>query len=647
MIGISFIYDLRENLLEKKTFFVKTLDDVSPSPDCHSEVLLENSSYLLCSTRHNEYPVSFFTAGEFTIYIEGKIYGQDEPAIRKSLCELGKDLIDNKKNIKTAISEWILVTEGDFIVFLLHNPSRRIFILNDVFSRLPLYYHISDDKLIISRNYRFISQLVSNRDFSRIAIAEYLLFCYSLGPRTFLKDVNRLPAASLVQVDIEKGTVRQETVYEFNLDNKKYRNRSAQRNAAELVRLFTQSCREKTSGQGIKGDSSYSSHSGSCQNKDGTHGLNVLSLSGGMDSRAIGAGFYHEQIPFLATTWLDYQKKSQPEVDTAKIVAKACGAEWQLFPLQFSPAKDVLRLLWMKNGQIILARPHSMQYLDRIKQQYGSNITHFTGSGGDLMLRDLRPIRMIMNADDLVEYIINKRQVIPIEVVAALTQISEQEIREHLKDHVLSYPENKWGQKLIHFIIYEQSYKRIHEAEDFRKLLFWTDSPFWSVRFFLYTMNCPDSQKSHRLLYTRFLNLLNPAAVQIGYARNSTTVPISIAKDRYRIYQIISTVRRWPNPIRFVWKKIKRLYKSNDISRRTVNPPSDLINCMKEQIQNCDTINQYLSRRDLEKVIDNPALLGHSEALACLFTVISTIEDLSRGKSTIEDYPESNLDPFY
>jgi len=382
MTGISFIYDLRENLPEKKTSFLKALDAVSPGPDRHSEVILEDSSYLLCSTRHNEYPVSCFTVGEFTIYLEGKIYGQDGSAIRRSLRELGKDLIDNKKDIKKVLSEWLLVTEGEFIVVLLHNPSRRIFILNDIFSRLPVYYHISEEKLIISRNYRFISQLVPNKDFDKIAIAEYLLFYYSLGPRTFLKDVSRLPAASLVQVDIEKGTVRQETVYEFNLDNKKYRNRSAQRNAAELVRLFTQSCREKTSGQGIKGDSSYSSHAGSCQNKDGTRGLNILSLSGGMDSRAIGAGFHHEQIPFIAATWLDYQKKSQLEADTAKIVAKACGAKWQLFPLQFSPGKDVLRLLRIKSGLAPLARPHILQYLDQLKQRYGSAITYFAGSGG-------------------------------------------------------------------------------------------------------------------------------------------------------------------------------------------------------------------------------------------------------------------------
>lgn len=646
MIGINFIYSLRENLPEKKAFLVKTLDAVSPSPDCHSEVLLEDSSYLLCSTKHKEYPVSVFTAGEFTIYIEGKIYGQDEPAIRKSLCDLGKDLINDKKNVKKVLSEWLLVTEGEFIVLLLHNPSRRIFILNDVFSRLPVYYHISEEKLIISRNYRFVSQLLPNRDFCRMAIAEYLLFCYSLGSRTFLKDVSRLPAASLVQVDIEKGTVSQETVYEFNLDNKKYRNRSAQRNAAELVKLFTQSCRERASDYGVKRDTSHSTCAESSQNKDGTHGPNILSLSGGMDSRAVGAGFHHEQIPFIAATWLDYQKKSQLEADTAKIVAKACGAKWQLFPLQFSPGKDVLRLLRAKSGLTPLAGPHVLQYLDQLKQQYGSDITYFNGNGGDKTLPDIRPVRTIKNADDLVKYIITHNQVIPLEVVASLTQIPEQEICEHLKNKVVQYPEQQWSQKYVHFLIYERSFKRLLEGEDRYKQFFWSDTPFWSVRFFQYAMNCPNSQKSHRLLYTKFLNLLHPSVVRIGYARNSTTVPVSIIRDQYKIYQIITTIRRWPNPIRFVWRKIKRLYKSADIPRKTVYPPPDLANCMKEQIRNCDTISKYLSRQELEKLIENPSPLWHPEAFACLFTVTAIIEGLTQNKSTIEDYPEANLDPF-
>jgi len=67
---------------------------------------------------------------------------------------------------------------------------------------------------------------------------------------------------------------------------------------------------------------------------------------------------------------------------------------------------------------------------------------------------------------------------------------------------------------------------------------------------------------------------------------------------------------------------------------------------MKEQIRNCDKIGQYLSQRELENIIDNPSPLRRSEALACLFTAISAIESLTQDKSTIEDYPEANLDPF-
>ncbi|MCK5269289.1 MAG: hypothetical protein KAJ46_00835 [Sedimentisphaerales bacterium] len=647
MIGINFIYDLRENLLEKKTFFLKSLDAVLPSPDCHSEVFLENSSYFLCSTRHNNYPVSCFSVDEFTIYIEGKIYGQDGAAIRKSLGELGKDLISNKKDVRKVLSEWLLVTEGEFIVVLLHNPSRRIFILNDIFSRLPLYYHISEEKLIISRNYRFISQLVPNKEFSRIAIAEYLLLGYSLGPRTFLEDINRLPAASLVQIDIEKGTVRQEIVYEFNFDSQEHRNRSAQRNAVELAKLFTQSCRERTVGQGTNEDSSYKSQEKNHQEKNATKGLNVLSLSGGMDSRAVSAGFHHEQIPFIAITWRDYRKKRKCEAESAQIVAQVCEAEWQLFQLQPASGKDVHRLLQMKSGQILLAKPHSLQYLDWIKQQYGSNINYFTGNGGDNILPDIGIIRKLRSADDLVEHIIRKNHHIPIEVVADLTQISEQEIRKHLKDYVMRYPEKQWDRKYVHFRIYEESFKRFFEGVDRHKLFFWNTSPFWSVRFFQYAMNCPDSQKSHRLLYTKFLNLLNSSVVRISYARNNTTVPISIVQNQYKIYQIINTIRRWPNPIRFVWKKIRKFRKSANISDKTISPPPDLISCMKEQVCNCDKISQYLSRRELENIIDSPSPLRRPEAVACLFTVISTIEYLTQDKSTIEDYPEANLDPFF
>lgn len=627
ILGISLICEFG-GLEAKRTLFLQSLEKTIIGPDCKGEILLEDKTYILNCTKYEQYPARSFENDEFYIFLEGKIYGQDNSALQGQLNRLARTLFSGKEDAKQTLAQWLLQTDGEFVIFMLHKASGRMIIINDVFSRLPLYYYKSDRGVVLSRDLRLVANLIDNIEFDRMAIAQYFLLCYSLGSRTFLKNIQRVEPASLIRIDLKKASVRKEVVYEFNFDIKQHRNRSVRENAHELAALFIEACR----------------------NRAEPDARTVLSLSGGLDSRAVGAAFAEADIAFVATSWLDDRRVSRLDVETAKQVAEALNAQWQLFELERASGKDVLKLLRVSSDLPTLGAAHAVQFLSLVKQQYGPNINFFAGHGGDRLVRDIRPWAKLKNLDELVEYVITRGRGLvlsglSIDDIAALTQIPKNEIAQELKNHFASYPEKKMCQKYVHLNIYGQAFKRLHAAEGRKRFFFWSTTPFWSVDFFKYVMNCPDNQKSNKRLYARFMSLLHPSAIQIGHAENRALAQTSFSKEQYAWWQWMRRIRRLPNPARFAIRKIKRLTTKPQESIRTFTHSDELIRCLQEQLNNCGTISKYLSRQAVENVIKNRHRYN-GEAIGMLFTITSVIEDFVCDKSTIENHLESDLDSF-
>jgi asparagine synthase (glutamine-hydrolysing) len=139
------------------------------------EILLYENSYILSCTKYEKYPVIFFENDEFCIYLEGKIYGKDYSDIIMELNNFTKYIFYNRNDLKENVAKWLLNTDGDFIIFILSKISNEIFIINDALGRLPLYYHNEDGELLVSRELKFITNLIDNKEFDRMSIAQYLL----------------------------------------------------------------------------------------------------------------------------------------------------------------------------------------------------------------------------------------------------------------------------------------------------------------------------------------------------------------------------------------------------------------------------------------------------------------------------------------
>ncbi len=630
MAGINFMCNLTGDMTKKRSQYLESLDVIIHSDEYSSEILLEDKAYILSCTKYENYPTHCFQSDEFFIYLEGKIYEEDRGTLDEQLNQLAHTMFSSKENPKQALKEWLLSTDGEFIIFMLHKPSRRIMIIDDVFSRLPLFIHQSDGKVMLSRDIRFILNQVENIEFDRMSFAQYLLFSFPLGRRTFFKNVYRVEPASLIRIDLNNGTVHEEVVHTFNFESKEHKNKSANENARELARLFAQSCRRRAQAASQV----------------------VLSLSGGLDSRTTGAGLKYNNIPFVATSWLDTKKISQLDVNTARQVAQALGVEWTKFEMDRAPGRDALKLLRIKSGAVFVGIPHLVQYFTAIKQKYGPDITYMSGNGGDRVARDITPPWKARNLDELINRIVTMGRflpqrggTLPIDEIAALTEIPKSKIIEELKSHFGAYPEKQMDQKFVHYNLYGQSMKWHNNGDDRIRFFLWSTTPFWSVHFFRYMMNCPDSQKRNKQLYTKFLSILHRPASEIAYADNRATQSEEIAKNKYLIWQWLMAAYKWPNPIRFLYKQIKRLLIKPSQPEYTCVHPPDLIKCMKEQLHNCNAISENLSGRQLERIIGNCSKY-HSVFIALIFTLMSVIEDFKTGKSNIENYLDTDMDSY-
>src|SRR5205807_318436 len=102
-----------------------------------------------------------------------------------------------------------------------------------------------------------------------------------------------------IEIDIIRMEARFETLNYFNFEEKVHCNKNIDDNANELVALFSEAC----------------------INRVNSARLPVLSLSGGLDSRSVGACLQRNEISFSAVTFLDNDLGAESDVKIAEKLA--------------------------------------------------------------------------------------------------------------------------------------------------------------------------------------------------------------------------------------------------------------------------------------------------------------------------------------
>ena len=313
MLGTFLICDFKRGLNYRDTGLPLGVEGACPPGFSRRLLWQDQHSHLSCTTREH-YPVFACENDDFLVHLEGHIYQRRRSPVGHRTLSLIHNacLLRSKPARRPCLTRWLLEVDGDFLLVLVHKADGGIAVINDVFGRLPTYVHLRDGCLILSRDLRRLTQVLGAADFDRMALAQYLLLGFPLGNRSWFAGIEYLEPASLITISPAQASIKVTRLHEFNLEGEEHRNRSATENASNLAGLFRQACRQRAGGAGE----------------------NVVSLSGGLDSRAVAAGLRREEIPFTAATFLNSLQTNAADVRVAARVAESLGVEWQLFHLR-------------------------------------------------------------------------------------------------------------------------------------------------------------------------------------------------------------------------------------------------------------------------------------------------------------------------
>jgi asparagine synthase (glutamine-hydrolysing) len=608
LLGTFLICDLKRGLNYSDPGLPPGLEGACAPGFSRRLIWQDRHSHLSCTTREH-YPVFAWENDDFLVHLEGRIYNLDHARLATELLRLSQRLFQEKTGQTAFLNRWLLEVDGDFLLVLVHKADGAIYVINDVFGRLPTHIHLRDGWLILSRDLRRVTQVLGPADFDRMALAQYLLLGFPLGKRSWFDGIEYLEPASLITISPRDASIKVAKLHEFNLEGQEHGHRTPAENAHNLAGLFRQACRQRTGGAGN----------------------NVVSLSGGLDSRAVAAGLKRDEIPFSAATFLNYQQTNAADVRVASQVAEALGVEWRLFHPRPPQGKDLVQLLNLKSGANNLRMSFILPFFHQLLKKFDPEITYYTGDGGGDALGVSSPYRRIGTPQALLDYVIERYQIWPLEQVAALTRLTGQDIKAELAEHLASYPETTPDLKYKHFFCLEVATKMYHEGEDRNRHFFWSVTPFYAFEFFRYAMNCPDRDKEGYRLYREFLAQLHPAVAGIDYA--DWQAPLSSLKFSL-LYQVKNLTRRRPNLIR----RLRRLLGRYD----RVGPESNILGCLRDQSLAGAPLNQYVDSRALARVLARPQDYDKNQ-LWTLLTLTSTLAYYLCPRPLGDDFLERNF----
>ncbi len=609
MPGISLIYNLKQSIEELFPNINLAIRQSIHNNDFKIIDLLKTKNLFIAGTKYENYPLDFLRNDEFKVILEGKIYNKSVDQINKEINSIIRKIGD-KVALKMSVLKFISETDGDYLLLIYDSKKEMLFLFNDLLGRLPFYFTLWKSNIIISREIRFLSNILENRDYDKIGIAQSLLFGYPLGERTFIENFNRVPPASLIFISLKSGEWENSRLYNFNFEIKEHSNLSMQKCTDELIDLLTESCKARLS----------------------PNAKNVLSLSGGLDSRALAIILKSTMLDFSTATYLGYKEFADKDAVGAEEIARRLNLKWELIKVGTPKGIDVNKLIKYKNGLNTLSSVFLLTFYEQLVHKFGKNMVYITGDGGDKIFPDHRPAQKIRSLKELAEYLISNKYFFTPAKIERLLGIKEADLIEGITTLLYSYPEQGLEFKFERFTIVERGIKWLFEGEDRNRFFFWSVAPYYGQFVFNYAMNVSDNLKSGHKLYNNFLANLSPELLKIKNAL--WNVPADSSDIRFRTFNFMKDT---------VYPKLPGAVKRRLRMMITKTAKIDLtnhkqMNELVEKLSNNKIISNYFSVNELKKT----KVMNKTE-FYLLLTILLAIDDIEPSESILDSYYEQEF----
>jgi asparagine synthase (glutamine-hydrolysing) len=605
MPGISFACD---RLNKSKQVARDSFEELRHFNNYHCKEYLADAAFFVGISGYVEYPSHLYEDEHVVVLLEGCIYNCTREALDDRLRDLSKLLLEEPLS-EIRVRSWLFSVDGDFLIFC-HLKSRdMVCILNDLFGRLPFYYANMDGLFLGSREWRFVVRQLPEPRCDKMGLALFLLFTFTIGKRTLWEGVKALEGGSVLRIECNNAASELTRVCEFNFQ--------------EL---------EESGGHSFDIDELAALFRKAAANRVGNSGLNVIGLSGGLDSRAVAAALGNH--PLIGVSRLSPNGKERRDVRVAKIVASAQeNMKWEVIEAKAATSDDFLNLLNMKGGMNSLGMSFNLPFLNEVRERYGSGIRYFTGDGGDRVKPHFSCRASLGSIEGLRDYVIASFAATSLKAVTEFTACSEDEVCREVQEYLLACPETSLKHKYMHFQIYESAFKWVFEGEDRNRFYFWSVTPFYGTQFFLRLMSIPDQKKHFYRLYRKFLVSLSGTLARIETENWGMSIKSPLLTPRLYLGSMLSHM---PAAIRALMKRrVSRRHEVTAVDAETYKCMQGLVNSQETAV----VLKDYFALPAIQALLtraERPSMaLGHA-----LFTVMTAVEAVHRREVTFGDVVE-------
>jgi hypothetical protein len=499
MPGLNAIISFDEHFVNRQN----DIDDILKTMDydqaySHSAII-DSPQVQIYFSGYAGYPQYKATIGDKTLVIEGAIYNKTYEQVKEELCTMLPSIADGTGKTD-ALRDFMFDTDGEFIVYYIDNAASRAVIFNDAMGRLPAYCYADSGKFVLGRALKFVVGNLSSAPVDDFALIEYFLFSAALGDRTVFKNICRLMPCSLYVIDYGTGKCEKRTIHKYNFDDR-WDDRPPAEYVARLHDLFLESTLNRAD-----------------RFKDRKQ---ILSLSGGLDSRTNLMALRKCNVDFETMTYIDYYNLLGRDLPVVDELIKIYGIKNKLFRLIEENIPDMERMVFLKDGTGLMGTMGSvLNSMEVIEKEYGRNIVFYVGDEGNYTTAPRYGGGKIGSIEELVRQIFlkNSLSVYSIEEVAKLFGKSPKAIRDYLCDYFSQYPEKDNVHKVDHFFIWERSFKFTMENQDRVRLFFWPLAPHYGIKYAPYAFKIKNEYLVGWKIYAALLRALDTRSVSIKYA---------------------------------------------------------------------------------------------------------------------------------
>jgi len=449
-------------------------------------VSLVSNIFISKDLPYPHYPIVEWESEDFQFFLEGYFF--EERKIKEKIEALSKEYFSGKSR-DAILKRYFADSDAEFILLVFNKVSKKVLIVNDVLGRLPLYFFKNQEVAIISRNIRFFYQTVGLELNSQAAL-ETLSLGFTLGDKTLFNGISRIAGGSYIE--LVGNEVNFNTYNQFNFES--------------IIdeQIAIPEFLEASKGyflDAIKSRSSFGD-------------LNIVTLTGGLDSRAVAGGIKQAALPYQFASFVDIEGNAKRDLRIATQIARKHEKDIEVFNLGFPDRNSYESFFYKKFGISSWDMAFIAPFFESLARLSSAPIM-FTGDGGDKVFPDLRPGTFCKSIKSLANYSINKNSRLPVAYAADILGVNQKNLFEEVERLLLSYPEVNPDYKFVRFTMENRVNNWLIEGEDRNRCFLTSFTPFYHIKLFKALMSVPYRHKEAFQFYYKFLKLITPETADI------------------------------------------------------------------------------------------------------------------------------------